>query len=61
MPNEELKQKIKESGLRQWQVAAEIGVAEMTLIRWLRFPLSEEKELRITGVINRLKGAVVND
>jgi DNA-binding XRE family transcriptional regulator len=42
MTNEELKQKIKESNLYQWQVANAVGVSEMTLIRWFRSPITKE-------------------
>lgn len=37
-----------------WMVAAAIGISEPTLIRWLRFPLPEDKEQRIMAAIAEL-------
>lgn len=60
MANAELKQKIKDSGLFQWQVAAALGVTEMTLIRWFRTPMTEEKLERVNAAIEQLKAGVSN-
>lgn len=54
MTNLELKQEIKESGLCQWQVALEIGITEMSLIRWLREPERNERVKRIKTAIDNL-------
>ena len=51
----DLKQKIKDAGLYLWQVADEIGICEMTLIRWLRKEPTEEQKQRIFVAIKRLK------
>ena len=61
MSNTELKQKIKDSGLYQWQVAAAIGITEMTLIRWLRLPLSNEHYNKIVQAIETLKAGAANE
>ncbi|MGM9936135.1 MAG: hypothetical protein ACI38A_02215 [Candidatus Ornithomonoglobus sp.] len=55
MSNKELKQKMKDSGLYQWQVAVEIGISEMTLIRWFRTPMSKERIERVNAAIETLK------
>lgn len=60
MTNKELKQKIKDNGLTQWQVALEVGITEMSLIRWLREPERKERVERITAAIDRLKEAANN-
>ncbi len=52
----DLKQKIKDAGLYLWQVADEIGICEMTLIRWLRKEPTEEQKQRIFSAIERLEG-----
>ncbi|MEY8420325.1 hypothetical protein AALA83_13745 [Oscillospiraceae bacterium 44-5] len=44
----------KESKVPLWKVAAEVGISEPTLIRWLRFPLPAEKERRIMTAIQEL-------
>lgn len=42
------------AGIPLWRVAAEVGIAEATIIRWLRVPLSPEKEKRIMDAISKL-------
>jgi hypothetical protein len=41
-------------GVRQWQVAQELGVAEETLCRWLRHELSDERRALILAAIEKL-------
>lgn len=55
MNNLEIKKLIKKNHLFQYEVATEIGVAEFTLIRWLRSPLTSEQEERVLAAIKRLK------
>lgn len=38
-----------------WKIAAAVGVSEPTLIRWLRFPLPEDKEQLIMDAISKLE------
>ena len=61
MTNEELKQKIKESNLYQWQVANAVGVSEMTLIRWLRSPITTEHAERVNVAIETLKAGDLSE
>lgn len=56
MDNHEIRQRIKNSGLKHWQVAAGMGISEATLVRWLRakeIPLEHQQmilnELEKTG------------
>lgn len=60
MTNKELKQAIKDNGLKQWQVALAVGITEMSLIRWLREPERRERVERVTAAIENLKGATIN-
>lgn len=55
--NIEIRNKIKASGLKQWQVAKKLNVAESTFIRWLRDELSEEQKNRIYEAIEELQEA----
>jgi len=52
MCNAELREKIKKSGLYQWEIADKLGCSEMTLIRWLRKELPEETKQRILSIIS---------
>lgn len=55
MNNKELKEKIRNEKLHQWQVADAMGISQYTLCVWLRKPLSPEKETTILNAIQRLK------
>ena len=51
----EIRKRIKEAGLFQWQVAAKIGVTEATFIRWLRFELPDSRKREVLAAIEALK------
>ena len=52
--NTDVRQKIKAAGVYQWQVAKACGISEVTLIRWLRDELSEERRKAIMAAIEAL-------
>ena len=52
--NTEIKQKIKQSRLYQYEIAAALQVSEYTLCKWLRHPLSEDREKAIEAAIQSL-------
>lgn len=52
--NQAIRKTAKSAGVPLWKIAAAIGISEPTLIRWLRFPLPEEKKRRIMGAIDEL-------
>ena len=52
--NSAIKDKAKNAKIYWWQIAAKIGVAESTIIRWLRMPLSAEREAIIMAAIEDL-------
>lgn len=60
MNNLFVRERIRACRLRLWEVAAAVGVSETTLIRWLRTPLSEDKQARILQAIDELTGGVKN-
>ena len=45
MANLIIREELKARGVRHWELAHELGVSEQTLVRWLRFELSEERQL----------------
>ena len=53
--NQEIKELIKASGTRQWKVAEALGISEGTLLRWLRFELSEERKGQIIEDIEKAR------
>ena len=56
MNNIEIREAIKESGFKHWQVADMIGVADTTFCRMLRRELSEDKKQEILKTIQAAKG-----
>lgn len=53
--NEDIKNAMKEAGLYTWQLAERLGVSEMTIYRWLRTPLSDEKRQELLTAISQVK------
>ena len=45
MANLIIRDELKTRGVRHWELAHELGVSEQTLVRWLRFELSEDRQL----------------
>ena len=43
------------AGIPLWRIAMQAGISEPTLTRWLRVPLSEDRERRIVRAIEELK------
>ncbi len=42
--NAKIREEMRKNGVPQWQVAAQLYVSENTLIRWLRMPMSKDRE-----------------
>lgn len=57
--NQGVRRSARASGVPLWRVAAAIGVSEPTLTRWLRVPLSEDKERRVMAAIAALEREAV--
>ena len=57
MKNLDLRLELTRSGVRQWELAKQIGVNEATLSRWLRFELRGERKRRVEAALKKLKGA----
>ena len=45
MANKIIREELKARGVRHWELAHELGISEQTLVRWLRFELSEDRQL----------------
>ena len=50
--NERLRQIMRIYAIKQWQCAEAAGLAETTVCRWLRHPLSAEHEAKIQSGID---------
>ena len=52
--NKAIKEAIRKAGVKQWQVAAALGISEATIVRWLRQELTEERRKAILSAIEVL-------
>ena len=49
-----IREELKARGVRHWKLAHELGVSEQTLVRWLRFELSEDKQMEMLEKIEAI-------
>ena len=56
MANEAIREKVKATGVRYWEVAEQIGVSDVTLCRQLRRELPEARQQLILRAIDELAG-----
>lgn len=56
----DVKSYIGSSGVRCWQVADALNIADRTLCRRLRYPVSEESFQRIKEAVNEIKKKIIN-
>ena len=54
MANKIIRDELKTRGVRHWELAHELGVSEQTLVRWLRFELSEDRQLEMLMKIEEI-------
>ena len=57
MKNLEIRSAVEDAGLRFWQLADALAIAESTLSKRLRHELPEDEKERILTVIRQLKEA----
>lgn len=55
MQNEAIRRSISDSGLKYWEVADAIGIADTTFAKWLRHELPDDKQKQILAVIDQMK------
>lgn len=54
MNNEQVRAAAKKARIPLWRIANHLKISEPTMTRWLRVPLSPEKEKRIMDAINTI-------
>lgn len=57
--NETVRRAARSANVPLWRIAAAIGVSEPTLTRWMRFPLSADREQSIMQAIVELSKEAV--
>lgn len=50
--NKEIRNLLKEKHVPFWRLAEALDVSEGTVIRWMRTPLTPDRELRIRTILN---------
>ena len=58
--NRDVRDKMKEANLPFWRVAQSLGVAEITLSRWLRVPLEPTRKAKILDAITAAEQEVMD-
>ena len=54
MCNKDLRDEMRIVNVRQWEVAEAIGISEMTMVKWLRRELDDNKKALIRDGISRV-------
>ncbi len=52
--NQTIRETAKKKGIKHWRIAMYLGVSEQTFMRWLRIPLTSEREKAILEAIDDL-------
>lgn len=52
--NQTIRDAAKKKGVKHWQIAEYLGISEPTIMRWLRVPLSPEREKAVMEAIEVL-------
>lgn len=55
MKNEVIRKVLKDSGMKQWELAEKLGISEFTLSRKLRNELPQEEQERLLNLIQSRK------
>ena len=53
--NNEVREKLKEKKIHQWELASALGISEATLVRRLRVELPAEVKVHILSVIEKME------
>ena len=54
MKNIDIRKKLKEVNIKQWELADKLIISEMSLVRKLRYELSEAEKQKIFAIIEEL-------
>lgn len=52
--NQAIRDEAARKGVKHWQIAVRLGISEPTIMRWLRTPLSPEREKAVLGAIEAI-------
>lgn len=52
--NQTVRDEARKRGVKHWQIAQKLGISEPTIMRWLRTPLTPEREKKVLSAINEV-------
>lgn len=52
--NQKVRDAAKAAGVKQWEIAVHLGISEPTIVRWMRMPMSVDREKAILQAIAEL-------
>ena len=52
--NQTVREMAKKAGIKHWQIAERLEISEPTIVRWLRVPLSPEREKMVIEAIQAI-------
>ena len=55
MKNKDLRDEFRIANVKQWEVAEAMGISEMTLVKWLRRELPDEKKSFVREAIHKAR------
>ena len=58
--NEKIRREAKAARVPLWEIAAQIGISEPTITRWMRSELNEEKKAMILDAISEILQKRIN-
>ena len=61
MRNEQIRTALRCSDVKQWELAEQLGVSEVTVCRWLRAELPKDKKVQILQAIKDVKAKHDNE
>ena len=53
--NQDIRKALNDAGMYQYELADALGISDVSLNKWLRHELSDEKKQRIFNIIRRWK------
>ena len=54
MANKIIKDELKDKKVYQWELAVALGISEQTMVRRMRFEMSEDEQWKLLALINEL-------
>lgn len=59
--NQDIRDEIKNAGIKLWQIADKLGIDDSNFSRKLRYELNDETKQKIRTIINELKAGADNE